>query len=89
MDLRNGRSGSYPLGTSYQPTADIVMPWPRLPPTPAQLLEQMRLARGPYNSSTIRALARGRILPEQVHDFWTNVVRYVGVGAGGIGTRVF
>jgi len=99
--LRNGRISYYPepydqtapLGTSYQPTAPVVMPWPR-PPDPNQMLRQMQIRSTRFSQylpspNTIRSLARGRVLDSQVHTFWGNVVRYVGVGASGLNTRVF
>ena len=97
--MRNGRISYYPeypdptapqtapLGTSYQPQAPVVIPWPR-PPDPNQILSQMFRTNQP-SPNTIRSLARGRVLEGQVHDFWTDVVRYVGVGSSGINTRVF
>ena len=66
-----------PLGTSYQPISEIVLPWPRrLPSLPALFKSNP--------GGSIRALARGRILPSQVHDTTSSVTRYVRVS-----TRAF
>jgi len=71
--------GNGPLGTSYQPITDIVLPWPRRLPNLPTLFTKNNPGYG-----SVRALASGRILPGQIHDTTSDVVRLVRVS-----TRAF
>lgn len=66
--------GNGPLGTSYQPSFEVVLPWPRRIP------KWMK----PNPGGSIRALARGRVLPTQIHDETSGVTRLIRVS-----TRAF